>query len=230
MFTKIAKKITNYESENSLAFKFRVKRAERIKSLIHECYNEYKQVSIIDIGGTKTYWNIIPREFLLNHKVHITIVNLPSSDPLPENDEIFVFRHGDGCNLFEFKDYSFHIAHSNSVIEHVGNWENKVDFSKELQRVAKRYYLQTPNYWFPIEPHFMSPFFHWLPKAFRIKLLLHFNLGTHKKAVTYSEARMNIERCDLLTQKELSYLYPYSQHKYYKEKWRGLVKSLIVIK
>jgi hypothetical protein len=104
----------------------------------------------------------------------------------------------------------------------VGNWEHKVSFSKELQRVAERYYLQTPNYWFPIEPHFMMPFFHWLPKVLRIKLLLHFNLGNYRKAGAYHEARINIERCDLLTKKELRYLYSSSQNKYYTEKWEGL--------
>jgi hypothetical protein len=187
-------------------------------------------VSIIDIDGTKTYWNIIPREFLLKHKVHITIVNLPAAAPPPEGDDIFTFCEGDGCNLSEFKNHSFHIAHSNSVIEHVGAWEDKVNFSKELQRVAERYYLQTPNYCFPIEPHFMTPFFHWLPKKIRIKLLLHFNLGNYKKYSNYNEARISIERCDLLTQKELKYLYPSSQNKYYKEKWGGFVKSLIIIK
>jgi hypothetical protein len=40
MFTNFAKKMINYESENSSAFKFRVKRAERIKSLITECHAE----------------------------------------------------------------------------------------------------------------------------------------------------------------------------------------------
>jgi hypothetical protein len=230
MFTNFTKRITNYESENSIAFRLRVKRAKRIKSLISECYNEYKQVTIIDIGGTKTYWNIIPREFLLEHNVQITIVNLPSSSSLPDDDEIFSFCEGNGCNLSEFKDHSFHIAHSNSVIEHVGIWKDKINFSKEIQRVAERYYLQTPNYWFPIEPHFMTLFFHWLPKKIRINLLLHFSLGNYQKAKTYNEARINIERCELLTKKELRHLYPSPQDKYYREKWVGFVKSLIIVK
>jgi hypothetical protein len=77
MLTDFAKRIINYESENSLAFKLRVKRAKKLRDLISECYKEHKHVSIIDIGGTKIYWNIIPMEFLLKHKVRITIVNLP---------------------------------------------------------------------------------------------------------------------------------------------------------
>jgi hypothetical protein len=96
--------------------------------------------------------------------------------------------------------------------------------------VAKRYYLQTPNYWFPVDPHVMMPFFHWLPKIIRIKLLLHFNLGLSSRARTYNEAEMRITHCDLLTKKELSYLFSSSWNKCYKEKWGGFVKSLIIVK
>jgi hypothetical protein len=127
MFVNFTKKVLNYESENSLAFKLRAKRAERIKSLIIECYNKYNHVAIIDIGGTKTYWKIIPMAFLKEKNVHITIVNLPSFTlpHLSTDNEIFAVIYGDGCNLSEFSDHSFHIAHSNSVIEHVGNDVNR---------------------------------------------------------------------------------------------------------
>ena len=168
----IAERLINYQSDKSFAFKLRKKRAHRIKSLINECYNKYKKVNIIDIGGTKTYWKIMPKEYLSEKNVHITVVNLPSSVPLPEDDELFSFVAGDGCNLFNFPDISFHLYHSNSVIEHVGNWDNMVSFSNEAKRIAEKYYLQTPNYWFPIEPHFLTPFFHWLPKSLRIKLVI----------------------------------------------------------
>jgi hypothetical protein len=225
------KQITNYNSENSLGFKFRKKRAERIKNLISACFAENGAVSIIDIGGTKTYWKIIPAAFLKANNVHITVVNLPSYTPPPppphlSDNEIFTAKEGDGCNLIEFSDNSFHIAHSNSVIEHVGNWDKKVMFAKELRRVANKYYVQTPNYWFPLEPHFMTPFFHWLPKKVRIKLNLCFNLGWIQKALNYEEAKQNVESCDLLSQNELINLFP--DGILHKEKLLLFTKSLIV--
>jgi hypothetical protein len=224
----IAKKLINYESEKSAAFKLRKKRAERIKSLIKECHKKYREVNIIDIGGTKTYWKIIPTDFLTEHKVHISIVNLPSNKPIPEKDNIFSFHVGDGCNLIKFADNSFHIAHSNSVIEHVGDESKRIMFANEIKRVAETYYLQTPNYWFPIEPHFVTPFFHWLPLQIRTKMLLHFDLGWFKKAKTYDEARRAVESCYLLTKKELKALFP--EATLYKEKVAFFNKSLIVIK
>ncbi|GHT50487.1 hypothetical protein AGMMS49982_05890 [Bacteroidia bacterium] len=220
--------ITRNVGHGKFAFQLRVKRAERIKALITDCYNEYKKVNIIDVGGTKNYWDIIPKEVLIANNVHITIVNLPSGNSLPENDAIFTFREGDGCNLSEFEDNSFQIAHSNSVIEHVGDWNNVVNFSKEMKRVAKRYYLQTPNYWFPIEPHFLVPFIHWLPKPVRIWLVLHFNMGFIKKATSCNEAKETLEHLSLLSGKQLRGLFP--DGTLYREKLVFFTKSLVVIR
>lgn len=224
----IGKILINYTSEKSFAFKLRKKRAQRLIHLIDKCYNTNNEVTIIDIGGTKRYWNIIPREYLLEKNVHITVVNLPSNNLLPENDNIFTFLNGDGCNLNEFGDKSFHIAHSNSVIEHVGSWENMQLFAKEVKRVSDVNYLQTPNYWFPIEPHFVTPFFQWLPVSFRIKLVQNFNLGWFKKARNFAEARSMVDSCALLTKKQLIYLFP--EFKIYNEHIACLIKSVILIK
>ncbi len=222
-----AKRLINYQSEKSFAFKLRKKRAHRIKSLINNCFNEHNKVNIIDVGGTKTYWKIIPNEFLSKNNVHITVINLPSPDPLPENDEIFTFVGGDGCNLTDFSDNSFHIYHSNSVIEHVGNWDKMVSFSKEAVRVANKYYLQTPNFWFPIEPHFLTPFFHWLPKSIRIKLVMNFKLGWFRKAKNYNEAKGFVENCNLLTKKDLLKLFPNAS--VHNERIFLFIKSFVLI-
>lgn len=224
----ITKKLINYNSEDSFAFKMRKKRAERIRMLINKCYEEKGKVDIIDIGGTKVYWKIIPFEFLKEKNVKITLINLPDSVVESENDDIFTYKSGDGCHLEEYMDEQFDIAHSNSVIEHVGSWENKSIFSNETRRVAKKYYLQTPNYWFPVEPHFMTPFFHWLPKRIRLWLLMNFNLGWYEKAKSYSEAKENDDGCSLLTEKELKTLLP--DGNLFKEKFLVLNKSLIVIR
>lgn len=224
----ISKKLINYESEKSAAFRMRKKRAERIKNLIKECNNKYGKVNIIDIGGSKTYWNIIPTDFLIENKVHIALVNLPENTPLTENDNIFSFYIGDGCNLTNFADNSFHIAHSNSVIEHVGDESNRIKFAHEIKRVAEIYYLQTPNYWFPIEPHFVAPFFHWLPMQIRIKLISNFELGYFKKAKNNHEAREMIDSCKLILKSELKMLFP--EATIYKERIAFFTKSFILIK
>jgi hypothetical protein len=69
---------------------------------------------------------------------------------------------GDGRSL-EFADKSFDLAFSNSVIEHVGDWTDMRQFAAELQCVGKSFHCQTPNKWFPVEPHFGTLFLYWIP-------------------------------------------------------------------
>ncbi|MFC1701446.1 class I SAM-dependent methyltransferase, partial [Pseudomonadota bacterium] len=183
----LAKTITNYTNQESLGSKSRANRIAPLLLIIEELSQKQDSVNIIDIGGTEEYWGIVPKDYLNNQKVRITIVNLPGN-PLPENHDSFTFVHSDGCNLVEFENNSFHIAHSNSVIEHVGDWNRMIQFSNELKRVAQQYFVQTPNFWFPIEPHCMTPFFHWLPKPLRVWLVMKFSLGHWKKASTTDEA------------------------------------------
>lgn len=72
---------------------------------------------------------------------------------------------------FPFKHKSFDICWSNAVLEHVGNRGEKVDFLKEIKRVAKSGFITTPNKYFPIEVHTRTPLFHYLPKRFFDKYL-----------------------------------------------------------
>lgn len=223
------KKLINYKSEDSFAFKMRKKRAYRIMNLIDEIYKKKSKVNIIDIGGTETYWKIIPKEFLISRNTHITAVNLPETSSTFQNNELFTFIDGDGCDLYNIKDKTYDLAHSNSVIEHVGpTWERKVAFAEETKRVAERYYVQTPNYWFPVEPHFVTPFYHWFPKPLRIKILQNFKLGWYEKTPDYEKAKIAVEGCDLLTKKEMKKLFP--EAKLFREKFFFLTKSLIIIK
>lgn len=62
-----------------------------------------------------------------------------------------------------FADDEFEIAFSNSVIEHVVDPEDRARYAAEVRRVARRYFVQTPNRGFPIEPHSLLPLVHLLP-------------------------------------------------------------------
>jgi Methyltransferase domain len=69
----------------------------------------------------------------------------------------------DGREL-PFADGSFDLGFSNAVIEHVaGGREGQRRFVGELCRVAARVFVTTPNRWFPLDPHTLLPFVHWLP-------------------------------------------------------------------
>ena len=44
-------------------------------------------------------------------------------------------------------------------------------FGEELKRVARGMFIQTPDYWCVVEPHFLAPFVHWLPRRWRARVL-----------------------------------------------------------
>lgn len=219
--------IANYDDRRSLGARLRAKRIKPLLSMMDAVFKEHGNVEIVDVGGEKNYWNIVPYRYLEEYDVRITIVNLPSSS-FSDEDDRFRFVAADGCDLSCFDDNSFHIAHSNSVIEHVGRWDRMVKFSKEIRRVAPRYFVQTPNYWFPIEPHWMFPFFHWLPQPIRIWLVLNFSLGHWTKATGVDAAVRQVEEANLLNKRMLAELFKDAQ--IYTERFLLLPKSLMAIK
>ncbi len=102
-------------------------------------------------------------------------------------------------------------------------------FAKELSRISLEYFVQTPNFWFPIEPHYMTPFFHWFPKPTRIWLISHFQLGHWRKAKSTPEAVRIIENgAHLLNFDMFKSLFYEADIK--KEKFVFLTKSFIAIK
>jgi len=217
----------SYLDPNFIGSKLRTERIKPLLSIIHNLYVKNGSVSILDIGGTKEYWRILPLGFLEQNNAFITILNLPSQIT-SRDEERYKFLNGDACNLSMIADYSFDIAHSNSVIEHVGDWRRMVQFSNEIKRVAKIYYVQTPNYWFPVEPHCMTPIFHWLPKPIRISLVMKFSLGNWKRQKTVSDAMKLVEHVRLLDINMFRELF--NDAEIVTEKYLFLNKSLIAIK
>jgi hypothetical protein len=222
----ITRRLIDYMNPGWPAFRFRKKRANRLKALISDIYAKHGKVNIIDVGGIWEYWRIIPDNFLDNHNVRITIIN-PHPLNVPGNG-IFKFIRGDGRDLSRFTDQAFHLAHSNSVIEHVGDWDDMQRFAGEIRRVALHYFVQTPNFWFPVEPHLVFPFFQFLPVNLRIWLIMHFSLGWWKKTADAAFARKRVESIRLLTRREFQQLFPEST--VYTERFALMVKSFIAVR
>jgi len=147
----------------------------------------------------------------------ITAVDLERwpDDPNRPNVE---FVQGNGCAL-QFSDQTFDVAFSNSVIEHM-DAEDQRRFAHEVRRVAGRYYVQTPNKWFPIEPHYQLPLFQFLPRALQRRLVARFQLGW--------QAKGEMETIRLLTARELRRLFPDAE--IHRERMFGFTKSLMAVR
>jgi len=223
----LASKISNYADPNSIGSKLRAKRIKPLLSIIKAIYEEKGRVEILDVGGTRQYWEILPKEFLEHRNVFITLLNLPSLEN-PGDEERYRYIEGDACDLSAIPDNSFDVVHSNSVLEHVGDWSRMLQFSDEIKRLAKNYYVQTPYFWFPVEPHCMTLIFHWLPKPIRVSLIMKFSLGHWKKQDTVSGAVQTIESARLLDVKMFRGLFKEAELTI--ERFFFLPKSLIAVK
>ena len=76
------------------------------------------------------------------------------------------FVRADAAEGLPFPDGAFDLAYSSSVVEHVAP-HRRAAFAREVRRVARGWYVQTPVREFPLEPHALLPFAHWLPVALR---------------------------------------------------------------
>lgn len=76
------------------------------------------------------------------------------------------FVRADASAGLPFADGEFDLVYCSSVIEHVPP-PRRAAFAAEVRRVGRGWFVQTPAYSFPLEPHSLLPFAHWLPPRVR---------------------------------------------------------------
>jgi len=97
-----------------------------------------------------------------------------------------------------------------------------------MARVGRTYYVQTPNRWFPIEPHLLTPCVHFLPKSWQRRLLRNFTLWGLVTRPTPEDCEAFLNEVHLLDEKQLQRLFPSAR--VIKERFFLLPKSLIALK
>ena len=141
------------------------------------------------------------------------------------------YVHGDGCQL-PFADQSFDIVFSNSVIEHVGGLEAQQRFAREVARTGRGYWVQTPNRYFPVETHLLTPFVHLLPGSLRAYVVRRFTVWQWMARPGAEEKRFYIEHfvsdVRLLGAKDMRELFPDAV--ILRERFLGFTKSVIAYK
>ncbi|MUL38256.1 methyltransferase domain-containing protein [Gloeocapsopsis dulcis] len=224
---KVLTKIADERETNSLSSKLRKKRFIQFKNFV-ESYVSDKETNlkIIDIGGTPTIWenNLLWLKQLNSVKnIEITVANIKE---YKSKHEVIKCVIADATNMQQFKDKEFDIVFSNSVIEHVGDYKEQTAMANEILRIGKKYFVQTPNYYFPVEPHFLFPFFQFMPLKLKVWLITNFDLGWRKKTSNRETALMLVNSVKLLTKKELMALFPGAN--VFEEKVFSLTKSFIM--
>ena len=214
---------------SSLASKMRARRAVALKAVIADIARAKGKIAILDMGGTVDYWRSLGLDFLADVGAQITVVNLVAGEPELEPSPLVTCAIGDACDLSQFADGAFDLTHSNSVIEHVGAWANMKAFAREARRLATYYYVQTPYFWFPVDPHYYRmPLYHWFPRPVRARLLNAFPIAHVGKIHGVDDAFKVVEDARLLDRRQFDFLFPDAAISF--ERFAGLAKSMIAIK
>jgi hypothetical protein len=159
-------------------------------------------------------------EFL--DRVHVTLLNL---EPQAVSEPNFTSLVGDARAMPQFADRQFDLVFSNSTIEHLGSYAAQQAMAAEVRRVGRGYYIQTPNRFFPLEPHFLLPGFQFLPLGVRAWLVGHFKLGWFPRIADRRQARAEVAAIRLLSEVEFRALFPGAA--IYKERYFGMTKSFV---
>jgi hypothetical protein len=181
-----------------------------------------RPLRILDVGGETAFWE--NRGWAGRDDVRIFSLNLVPEEQRHENIKPVA---GDATNLAEFADGSFDVAFSNSVIEHLFTFENQRRMASEMRRVGRAFWMQTPNFWFPMEPHFHVPGWQWMPLGLRVAMIRRWRCGWRGPCPDPAGARKLVEELRLLRESEIRSIFPGAT--LIAERFCGLVKSWIAI-
>lgn len=223
--------LANTRDQASLSSQFRARRDVLLRDFIVACRRGVDgPFRILDVGGTADYWRRVGFDFIEANDLRITCVNLTETEfgePVPIAAR-FDFHQGDARDL-PYPDNAFDFVHSNSVVEHVGRFADMAAYAREIRRLAPAYYVQTPYFWFPVDPHFYRmPFYHWLPTSLRLKLVRRFKLGWARPVSDIAHGMRIVESAVLLDRTRFRALFPDAELRY--ERLAGLPKSLLALR
>src|SRR5579884_2043117 len=197
-------------------------RTARMRRFVRE-FGIRADTRVLDIGGTTYNWALVPV------RPRLTLLNMPRA--LEAITDGINWVAADGCAL-PFGDASFDVVFSNSVIEHLRTFERQQAFAAEVARVGKRYCVQTPNRWFPLEHHLLTPCIHYFPKRWQAPLVRRWTVWATLTGIQGERKRFYIEDyladVRLLGRAELQALFPGASIT--PERFLGMTKSLMAVR
>ena len=188
---------------------------------------------VVDLGGEAQTWleaPVRPREVVL---LNIPWMARAQQQRLDEDGETAVRAvGGDACHPPpELTNESFDLVFSNSVIEHVGGHQRRAAFAQAVHALADHHWVQTPNRYFPIEPHWLFPGFQFLPARARAEVQRRWPVGHFAPLRGKQDDRdvmRDVLEVELVSKAEMRWYFPGSE--LVPEKAGPLTKSWIAVR
>jgi hypothetical protein len=205
------------DSPNSMAARYRLRRWAMFSST----FPDIEQMTVLDLGGRVESWRRAPVRPL-----HVHVVNLEPADPDPPN--WIQVDCADACALpSSIRARHYDLVFSNAVLEHVGGHAKRLAFAAAVSQASQRHWIQTPYRYFPVEPHWLFPWFQQLPVATRAFISQRWPL-LHSPSADRQDALSAVMQVELLGQTEMGYYFPDSA--ILSERIGPLIKSLIAVR
>lgn len=201
---------------------FRKRRLGLMQAACPELFDDQPR-TVLDLGGSRHFWANLPIDLSLKQVVIYNISHSETQGASEHPASRIPIRLYDGVRLPE-ADASFDVVLSNSVIEHVP-LAAQAGFADEVRRVGKHFYVQAPAFEFPVEPHFIFPMLHWLPRWLGrplVRLSPWYLLSRPGPA----HARAYFDEIHLPSAGDMARLFPTAQLR--RETVLGLTKSYVV--
>lgn len=184
-------------------------------------FPDLESMRVLDLGGIVANWEgapVRPRE--------VVLLNLEAE--APDTGWIRTVT-GDACDPpGDLRGETFDLVYSNSTLEHVGGYHRRRQLASTALSLAPHHWVQTPYRYFPIEPHWLFPFFQLLPVPLRAEISRRWRLAheyVRSPAWPRSQAVKDVLEVELVSRTEMSFLFPESE--IVAETFLGLTKSLI---
>lgn len=204
-------------------------RARRFEMLIAR-FPDLAQMRVLDFGGEPHSWRQVPvrpREVVL---LNLDWQVARSDYEVGQDAGWMRVVAGDACAPPpEIRDDHFDLVFSNSVIEHVGGHEQRVAFAHWARALGTHYWIQTPNRYFPVEPHWVFPGFQFLLPTLQARLVQYWPIGNdaHRRW-SYEQALEIAQSVELVGAAAMRSYFPDAA--ILRERLAGLTKSLIAVR
>lgn len=212
----ITRKFVGAYTEGSVSASARQRRWEMFAAT----FRNLSDMHVLDVGGVARSWQMSGLR-----PAHVTLLNVGETPDAPESWMTGV--EGDACRD-DLDLGTFDVVFSNSVIEHVGGHRPRQQFADLVRSSAPRYWVQTPNKWFPIEPHYLAPGFQFLPPPARARAIAAWPVGNFGAARDVEELFGKVQDIELIGRREMASYFPDAA--IISERFGPFAKSLIAVK